>query len=70
MFTFLDSAGTWTEGATLQGNGTPLSDDFGVAVAFDGSDAFVGAPYDGVGGAVYAFGVGDAIFAGTFDAPP
>jgi hypothetical protein len=70
VFTFLDSAGTWTEGATLQGDGTPLSDDFGVAVAFDGSDAFVGAPYDGVGGAVYAFGVGDAIFAGTFDAPP
>jgi len=70
VFTFSNSAGTWVEGGTLQGNGTPLFDGFGLALAFDGGDAFVGAPSDGIGGAVYAFGVADAIFAGTFDTPP
>lgn len=70
-FTFHRSAGDWLEGAMLQGSaGATTYDAFGLAIAFDGSDAFVGAPYDGVGGAVYGFGVGDAIFAGSFEAPP
>jgi hypothetical protein len=70
VFAFQKNAGAWIDGPTLQGSSTTALDEFGLALAFDGSDALVGAPWDGIGGAVYSFGVGDAIFAASFDAAP
>jgi hypothetical protein len=44
--------------------------EFGLSIAFSGSDVVIGAPVDGTGGAVYVADVGDGIFVGNFEATP
>jgi hypothetical protein len=66
-----DLEGTsWVGGLVLRATppSPPIaSDGFGSSLAFAGSAAVIGAPYDGIGGAVYVGPVSEAIFANGFD---
>jgi hypothetical protein len=73
VLTFVRDGGNWVPGLTLtnDGPGNPDGiDGFGIGLAFLGEDLFVGAPFDGAGGSVYEYGIGDRIFAAGFDPAP
>lgn len=63
------SGGSWTPIAMLQGSQAQQArqDLFGSSAIFLGDTAFIGAPGEVVGGAVYADPLADAIFADGFD---
>ena len=72
VLTFVREGGNWVPGLTLtnDGPGNPGGvDGFGIALAFLDENLFIGAPFDGAGGAVYEYGLGDSIFASGFEAP-
>jgi FG-GAP repeat protein len=73
VLTFVRDGGAWIPGSTLadEGPGNPGGiDGFGIALAFFGENLFVGATFDGAGGAVYEYGLGDSLFASGFDPAP
>lgn len=73
VLTFIRANGDWVPARTFvdDGPGNPGGvDGFGAALAFLGENILVGAPQDGAGGAVYEYGIGDAIFAAGFDPSP
>lgn len=68
-FRFQRDGSNWIPSSTLQGSPPPslFPDRFGMSLAIDGSEAVVGAPNDGVGGAAYVASVGEEIFSNGFD---
>lgn len=73
VLTFVRDGTDWVPARTFvdDGPGNPGGiDGFGFALAFLGENILVGAPQDGAGGAVYEYGIGDAIFAAGFDPSP
>jgi len=73
VLTYVRDGGSWVPDRTYidEGPGYPGGfDGFGAALAFSGESVFIGAPWDGAGGAVYQYGLGDAIFASGFDPAP
>jgi len=73
VFTYVRDNGVWVPGRTFvdDGVGNPGGvDGFGAALAFLDENVLVGAPFDGAGGAIYEYGLGDAIFVAGFDPIP
>lgn len=73
VYVFNRSGSTWTQALQLQGPPQtgyhPDSDQFGMSVAVRGEQAMIGATADGSTGAVFLFGIGDALFADGFESP-
>jgi len=70
VYVFARSGSTWQWAGTRRGEGPTsdaYTDGFGTGLALDGSNAVIGAPGDGAGGAVYLAPVGDALFADGFE---
>lgn len=68
-YVFSRDGTAWSPWATLHGSQYqyPRNDYFGSATTFFGSNAFIGAPAEVVGGGVYVMPLGDALFANGFD---
>jgi hypothetical protein len=67
VYAFLNDGAAWSQWATFQGTQNIRNDGFGAAMTFVGSTAFIGAPTEVVGGAVYVLPMGNEIFGDGFD---
>jgi hypothetical protein len=72
-FAFAFDGSQWSQSATIYASPpspTTTNDLFGMNASFSGEQYVVGAPQDGIGGAVYVGPTSEAIFANGFEAPP
>jgi hypothetical protein len=66
-YAFSSDGSAWSPWATFYGTQDVRDDGFGAAMTFVGSTAFIGAPGEVVGGAVYVAPMANQIFADGFD---
>lgn len=74
VYAFAFDGTTWSASGTIEGS-PPFEppaggDQFGMSISFSGDTFAIGAPNDGISGAVYVGSSAETIFANGFDPPP
>ncbi|HVZ21754.1 MAG TPA: hypothetical protein VG871_11860, partial [Vicinamibacterales bacterium] len=73
VYVFAFDGAAWSASGTIEGAPpfeVPAGDQFGTSISFTGDTFAIGAPNDGISGAVYVGSTAETIFANGFDPPP